>query len=140
MSQPRNFFEEWKQKRAQQSASPDAPETEAEPAVPAPAVSLQQIPEAFQWTEERDRAIQELLETTVPGTLPAVHKQLQSIRHALVGGNLPEQRARQLLAEVQAYLRKHLQAEAGKRPVDHERPWWRTTCFEAWSTRTSSSS
>lgn len=122
MSQGRNFFEEWKQKRAQEPTEGAAP---ADGALAAPrtieeqAVSLKDVPELFQWTEERDKAIQELLETTVPGTLPSVHQQLQSMRNAILDEKLSKERARELLAEVNAYLASHLRTESGKTPSSH---------------------
>jgi hypothetical protein len=123
VSEGRNFFQEWKQKRAQESATaPDPASASFEP-TPGPAAgdlpAPKDAPERFQWTEERDQAIQQLLETTVPGTLPSVHGQLQAIRHKLLSAELPSDRAQQLLGEVQAYLRTHLAAESGKRPVSH---------------------
>lgn len=111
-------YQEWKEKKARERAAEAA---EFEPTAseqPAP-VALADAPELFQWTEDRERAIQELLETTVPGTLPAVHIQLQAIRHALVGGNLPKDRAQMLLDEVDGYLRGHEQLEGAKARVDH---------------------
>lgn len=118
MSQSRNFFEEWKQKRAQQG---EAEESSALSIGAQEAhAPLAEAPEDFQWSEERDQAIQRLLETTVPGTLPSVHKQLQAIRQGLQFNNLAVPRGRQLLMEVQTYLRQHLQAENRKPPVDHE--------------------
>lgn len=123
MSEGRNFFQEWKQKRAQEgAAAPDATSATFEPTAGQPPVEApapKDAPERFQWTEERDQAIQQLLETTVPGTLPSVHVQLQAIRHALLGGELPADRAGKLLGEVQAYLRAHLQTENSKRGVNH---------------------
>lgn len=114
MSEPRNFFQEWKQKRAAAEAL-DVPSSEpAEPAeIPADGS------EDFQWTEERDQAILRLLETTAPGTLPSVHLQIQAIRHALMAGSLEAQRAGWLLNELESYLGEQIRQEEAKPPVDH---------------------
>ena len=111
-------YEEWKKKRrreeAEAEANPFEPSSAAE-AVPAPPDGS----EDFQWNEERDRAIQELLETTVPGTLPAVHLQIQIIRNALIEKTIATERAHQLLSEVDAYLTGLIRKEEAKVPVDH---------------------
>lgn len=112
-------YEEWKAKKrreeAQAEAQPFEPAAEgAEAPPPAPDGS-----EDFQWNEDRDRAIQELLETTVPGTLPAVHLQIQTIRHGLIEKTVAPERAQQLLLEVDHYLTDLIRKEEAKVPIDH---------------------
>lgn len=123
MSQPPNLYEQWKRKQAQQGAFDDDRE---EPAEGDPGLGqlpqempLAEKPEFFQWTEERDRQIQELLETTVPGTLPAVHRQLQSIRQGLQAEELGPERAHHLLGEVLGYLRQQEQQLRGRPLIEH---------------------
>ncbi len=123
MSQPPNLYEQWKRKQAQQSTCDEEPE-EAAGVDPVPGQladerPLAEKPEFFQWTEERDRQIQELLETTVPGTLPAVHRQLQSIRQALQAEELAPERAHQLLGEVLGYLRQQEQQMRARPIIEH---------------------
>jgi len=118
VSQQRNFFQEWKERKAAAEAAtaavdrPDPPQQHQ--------IVLQaEGSEDFQWSEERDEAIFRLLDSTAPGTLPSVHLQLQSIRHALIAGTLDSSRARWLLNELEGYLRLHLGQEEAKIPVDH---------------------
>jgi len=133
MSQTRNYYQEWKDKK-RRAAEEHAQEGEAEDAAWAAALGPEHgigseeptlavagiAPEAFQWTEERDRAIQELLESTAPGTLPAVHVQLQSIHNGLLTGGLDKERATMLLAEVDGYLQSLIRQEENRVQVDHE--------------------
>lgn len=111
-------YEEWKKRRRQEAEAeemPFEPTAEgAEPPPPAPDGS-----EDFQWNEDRDRAIQDLLETTVPGTLPAVHLQIQTIRHGLIEKTIVSERANQLLAEVDGYLNDLIRKEETKVVIDH---------------------
>lgn len=111
-------YEEWKKKRRREEA-----EAEANPFEPSSAVEAVPPPpdgsEDFQWNEERDRAIQELLETTVPGTLPAVHLQIQIIRNGLIEKTIATERVHQLLSEVDAYLTGLIRKEEAKVTVDH---------------------
>lgn len=118
MSQPRNFFQEWKERKAAAEAATEAvdlPDSGLEEKREVPADGS----EDFQWSEERDQAIFRLLDTTAPGTLPSVHIQLQAIRHALMAGTLEPPRARWLLNELEGYLRSQLRHEEAKTPVDH---------------------
>lgn len=112
-------YEEWKAKKrreeAEVEAAPFEPTSEGA-AAPPPAPDGS---EDFQWNEDRDRAIQELLETTVPGTLPAVHLQIQTIRNGLIEKKIETDRARQLLAEVDQYLTDLIRKEEAKIPIDH---------------------
>lgn len=111
-------YEEWKKRRRQEAEAEDAhlePSAEAAAAAPtAPDGS-----EDFQWNEDRDRAIQDLLETTVPGTLPAVHLQIQMIRHGLIEKTIVKERAHQLLGEVEGYLNDLIHKEESKYVIDH---------------------
>ena len=121
MSQP-SIYEQWKQKQAQQAPEEDFEELGEDAPLPSMVpreASLVEKPEFFQWTEDRDRQIQELLETTVPGTLPSVHRQLQSIRQALQAEELPDDRGRQLLAEVLGYLRQKEQQLESRPNIQH---------------------
>lgn len=117
MSEPRNFFAEWKKKKAEEEAAEQGP---LEPTLPDPHAPLAEKPEAFQWNEERERAIQEFLETTSPGTLPSVHLQLQAIRHAVIKNEIPRQRAQALINEVNGYLLGHIRQEEAKPRIEHE--------------------
>ncbi|MFN8607966.1 MAG: hypothetical protein U0931_10565 [Vulcanimicrobiota bacterium] len=112
-------YNEWKAKRRREEAEAAAhafePAAEGAPPPPPPPDGS----EDFQWNEDRDRAIQELLETTVPGTLPAVHLQIQAIRHGLIEKTLASERAHQLLTEVDIYLTSLIKKEEAKVPIDH---------------------
>ena len=111
-------YEEWKAKRRREQAEAEAnpfepsSETAALPAAPDGS-------EDFQWNEDRDRAIQDLLETTVPGTLPAVHLQIQIIRNGLIEKTVAPERAADLLNEVDKYLNDLIRQEEAKVPIDH---------------------
>ena len=72
---------------------PEAPDVEAVPdslvetptaADPEPA--LDESPEYFEWTAERERSIQRLLEAAPEGNLPTVHVQLSDINQDLKNG------------------------------------------------------
>lgn len=117
MSEGRNFFQEWKQKKAAAEAAESAPVLEPQPDPEAP---LAEKPEAFQWNEDRERAIQEFLETTSPGTLPSVHLQLQAIRHAVMKNEINRQRAQALINEVNGYLLGLIRQEEAKPAIEHE--------------------
>lgn len=122
MSQAPNLYEQWKRKQAQQAAEEPVGELDDDAPLPTLApreIPLAEKPEFFQWTEDRERQIQELLETTVPGTLPSVHRQLQSIRQALQAGELADERARHLLAEVLGYLRQKEQQFGSRANIQH---------------------
>jgi len=82
-------------------------------------IQAEESPEYFEWTEDRERAIQECLETTVEGTLPRVHLQLTAIQQALQHGNLAPQNACLLLDEIDAYLGDKILREEAKIPVAH---------------------
>lgn len=132
MSEGRKFFEEWKARRREQSGGLEQ-EKAAEEAAWAQALGSERglgseeegeiqplRPEDFQWTEERDRAIQHLLETTAPGTRPSVHLQLQSIQAALLAGKLEKARSHSLLDEVDAYLSEMISNDRNRPSIDHE--------------------
>ena len=88
-------------------------ETPAPEAEPAPDES----PEYFEWTAERERAIQRLLEAAPEGNLPTVHEQLSAIHQALAHGNLDSAYAEKLLDEIDGYLARLIAAEERKVPV-----------------------
>jgi hypothetical protein len=116
VSQGRNFFLEWKEKRAREQAE----ETSFEPGQANEFVPLaEEHPEFFQWCEDRDRAINELLETTAPGTIPAVARQLHSLRQALLAGSLTSETAPRYLAEVESYINQQFAQEESKPEIDH---------------------
>ena len=98
---------------AEPEVVPPPPEPEAEP-------EPEESPEYFEWTAERERAIQRCLETAPEGTLPTVHVQLSAIHQALKHGNLPAQHALKLLDEIDAYLARHIALEERKVPVAHQ--------------------
>lgn len=97
------------------------PEPVAEPEVapPPPEPEPEESPEYFEWTAERERAIQRCLEVAPEGALPTVHVQLTAIHQALKHGNLGADQATPLLDEVDAYLARHIALEERKVPVAH---------------------
>lgn len=100
------------------------PEPVAEPEVvpppPEPEPEPEESPEYFEWTAERERAIQRCLETAPEGSLPTVHIQLSAIHQALKHGNLGSDQALPLLDEIDAYLARHIALEERKVPVAHQ--------------------
>lgn len=101
-------------------SSEEAPETFA-PAPPEgePEPAPDESPEYFEWTAERERAIQRYLESAPEGVLPTVHVQLAAIHQALKHGNLEAAQAEKLLDEVDGYLAQRISAEERKVPVAH---------------------
>ena len=85
-------------------------EAEAEP-------EAEPSPEYFEWTADRERAIQRFLEAAPEGALPTVHVQLSAIHQALKHGNLDATQAARLLDEVDGYLGRHIALEERKVPV-----------------------
>lgn len=75
--------------------------------------------ESFQWSAEREAALEEAFAQTPEGTAPAVQMQIQSIIGALQEGSLPRPRAEMLLGEVENYLAGKVKAEQRKVPVAH---------------------
>ncbi|MBT9585844.1 hypothetical protein IV102_21055 [bacterium] len=112
-----NYYAQWQEKRRREAAGSDT-ETETG-TITAIAARPEDAPEFFEWTEDRERAIQECLETTVPGTLPTVHLQLQSVLQALKHGNLTGQQAYPLIRELEVYLDGKVRHEERKVPVAH---------------------
>lgn len=101
---------------------PEEPQVEAAPEVPASTEAEpapDDSPEYFEWTAERERAIQRLLESAPEGNLPTVHLQLSAIHQALKHGNLDSGQAEKLLDEVDGYLARSIAAEERKVPVAH---------------------
>lgn len=94
----------------------EPPETLVE-TTPEAAPEPEESPEFFEWTADRERAIQRFLETAPEGALPTVHIQLTAIHQALKHGNLDPQQAVLLLDEVDGYLAERISAEECKVPV-----------------------
>ncbi|MBX3172445.1 MAG: hypothetical protein KF760_33885 [Candidatus Eremiobacteraeota bacterium] len=84
---------------------------------PEPEPEPDESPEFFEWTADRERAIQRFLETAPEGALPTVHVQLTAIHQALKHGNLDPKQAMLLLDEVDGYLAERISAEERKVPV-----------------------
>lgn len=100
------------------TAPPEAPETFVEtPPEGEPEPEPDESPEFFEWTADRERAIQRFLETAPEGALPTVHRQLTAIHQALKHGNLDPKQAVFLLDEVDGYLAERISAEERKVPV-----------------------
>lgn len=98
-------------------AEEPAPESFVETISEADAPELEPAPEYFEWTADRERAIQRFLEAAPEGALPTVHVQLSAIHQALKHGNLDPAQARILLDEVDGYLGRHIALEECKVPV-----------------------
>ena len=96
-----------------------APETFVETPQVEPEPAPDESPEYFEWTAERERAIQRFLEAAPEGALPTVHVQLSAIHQALKHGNLEAAQAERLLDEVDGYLGRLIGAEERKVPVAH---------------------
>lgn len=117
---PVNYYAQWQEKRRKEAAEAAGSEAEvAADSAPVVAAQPEDAPEFFEWTEDRERAIQECLETTVPGTLPTVHLQLQSVLQALKHGNLASPQAYPLIREIEVYLDGKVRYEERKVPVAH---------------------
>jgi hypothetical protein len=120
---PVNYYQQWQEKRRREAAAESAERGQQEEQAglePVASPQPEDAPEFFQWTEDRERAIQECLESTVPGTLPTVHVQLQSLLQGLQHGNLAPELAGALIAEVEAYLDQKIRHEERKVPVAHQ--------------------
>lgn len=111
-------YQEWKARRQREAAEAEANPAPEVPEGPPPEPEADGS-EGFQWNEERDKAIQDLLETTVPGTLPSVHLQIQAIRNGLIEQTLGAEQANDLLCEVDRYLNDLIRKEEAKVPIDH---------------------
>ena len=64
--------------------------------------------EGFQWTRDREEALEAALRQMADTPLACVHRQLDEIRAALEADELPAARARALLDEVDAWLEREL--------------------------------
>lgn len=80
---------------------------------------LEDEDDEFQWTEERERALEEALEESPEGSIPRVQLQLEEIMKGLQSETLESERTELLLGEVDAYLAQKIAAEQGKPEVDH---------------------
>jgi|GEM_PF-1780663 len=76
--------------------------------------------EFFQWTAERNKAIEEALSETREARLPTVHNQLEAIRRSLEKGEISGGRALELLGEVERYLGEKIEHQKSKVTVAHE--------------------
>lgn len=76
--------------------------------------------ESFQWSAEREQALEDAFAQAPEGTAPRVQLQIQAIITALQEGSLQRPRAELLLSEVEAYLAAKVKAEQRKLPVAHE--------------------
>ncbi len=76
--------------------------------------------EFFQWTAERNKAIEEALSETSEARLPTVHSQLDSIRRSLAKGEITRERALELLREIETYLGDKIDHQKNKVTVAHE--------------------
>jgi len=76
--------------------------------------------EFFQWTAERNKAIEEALSETSEARLPTVHSQLDAIRRSLEKGEITGKRALTLLGEIETYLGEKIDYQKNKVTVAHE--------------------
>lgn len=97
----------------------EGPEGLAAESETGPEAAADESPEFFEWTAERERAIQRLLEASPEGALPTVHGQIAAIHQALKLGELEPQAAVLLLDEVDGYLARRIGAEERKVVVAH---------------------
>lgn len=79
------------------------------------------VPEIFQWTEDRDRAIEAALRGMAEAPTARVHQQLVRIREALQTDRLDAARATALLDEVDAWLAGELRTRRARPAVADER-------------------
>lgn len=76
--------------------------------------------EKFQWSQEREDAIEAALEVTPQGAYPRVHSQIKAILKGLEEKRLAAPKAIELLQEVGAYLTIRIKAEQAKIRVADE--------------------
>lgn len=76
--------------------------------------------EKFQWSQEREDAIEAALEATPQGAYPGVHSQIKAILKGLEAKRLADPKAIELLQEVGAYLTFRIKAEQAKIRVADE--------------------
>lgn len=110
---------------ASQAEKPAATGAEALPAETTPQSSeaIQEEGEReefFQWTAERNKAIEEALSETSEARLPTVHSQLDAIRRSLEKGEITGKRALTLLGEIETYLGEKIDCQKNKVTVAHE--------------------
>lgn len=77
--------------------------------------------EGFQWTRDREQALEAALRQMADAPLACVHRQLDDLRAALEGGELEPARARALLEEVDAWLERELRRREARPPAADER-------------------
>ena len=73
----------------------------------------------FEWTEERERALEEALDESPEGTVPRVQVQLEAIKTGLESQSIDAEQGRALLTEVDKYLKFKIENEQQKIPVEH---------------------
>lgn len=136
---PLDFVFRWKESERRDAGTdsvsvevPDQeglPEAEAEQTPAAPVAGegyLEEVSdedlseESFQWSAEREQALEEAFAQAPEGTAPRVQLQIQAIISALQEGSLQRPRAELLLGEVETYLAARVKAEQRKVPVAHE--------------------
>lgn len=76
--------------------------------------------EIFQWTEERNREIEEALGSASTVQVPVIHGQIDRLRAALEEGLTPDSRAEAILDEADRYLQKQVKSWSGRIPIAHE--------------------
>ncbi len=70
--------------------------------------------EGFQWTRDREQALESALRQRAGTPLACAHRQLDEIRAALEMDELPPARARDLLGEVEAWLDRELERRSAR--------------------------
>ncbi len=77
--------------------------------------------EGFQWTRDREQALESALRQMADTPLACVHRQLDEIRAALEMDRLAPARARGLLDEVEAWLHREIQRRSARPASRDER-------------------
>lgn len=107
--------------RGETSQNREAPVASAEGLEPERAEAVKEDEDdAFEWTEEREAALEAALDEAGLLGVPRVQQQLSGLATALEQDQLDPERALELLDEVSDYLADRLQREQRKRPVDNE--------------------
>lgn len=77
--------------------------------------------EGFQWTRDREQALESALRQMADTPLACVHRQLDEIRAAMEMDRLPPARARDLLGEVETWLDREIQRRSARPASRDER-------------------
>lgn len=80
---------------------------------------LEDQDDEFQWTEERERELEEALDESPEGSVPRVQLQLEAILTGLETESLEVERAPGLLDEIDRYLALRIETEQSKSPIEH---------------------